>query len=623
MRRNVQPGFFVQELRARRKSFDGHLTLAGRDPRIRIIVQNASEPLLAILATLFSPPDLIAISRGNQSLRITGAQHPERVARRLPAAGLAVPHRCRVPGHAGRGAADARHTRAPAEPLRTCSRSKSTWPPRSGSTRRSLASSGVIPDDHYVGETFIDFYQRPQLLIFGLGDPRSVESEMRRLKLVLRKPEYIRGWIAHTEDTALDFVRDSILTITNKEECAALIEVLARVKSPRTAGPMLELMLGVEGARDRPRAGSKSIPATPSPDSSPSPPARASWPTRPWSTSAPRSGRVTRAFIRECLASAPPGGRREGPARGLEHAEDRRSPSSTPTTTPEWLRSACDDAKKLKPPAWVAAGRPAADPRRWPQAERRAGEGRAGGRWPGARSMRPIRSSPPSRPTPTAGRSTPSPGRSSSAGWPRARRRRRSGPWARSACSAPTTRRLKLTPLIRAWPGESQHPRAVFGLECLRAIGTDVALMQLNGIAQKLLVQGAQGQGRRDHGGDRQGPRPHPRRAGGPHRPRLRPRRARQPRLRLRPAPVPVRPRPRDEADGPRRGRQAQATTCPSPAPRTTRPGPRPPSRTGSCSRSRSARWPRSRPSGSSRRWSPAAAGARPTSRRCWSGTRS
>ena len=44
----------------------------------------------------------------------------------------------------------------------------------------------------------------------------------------------------------------------------------------------------------------------------------------------------------------------------------------------------------------------------------------------------------------------------------------------------------QLAPLIRAWPGEGQHKRAMAGLEILRAIGTDVALMQLNGIAQKL-----------------------------------------------------------------------------------------------------------------------------------------
>jgi hypothetical protein len=49
---------------------------------------------------------------------------------------------------------------------------------------------------------------------------------------------------------------------------------------------------------------------------------------------------------------------------------------------------------------------------------------------------------------------------------------------------------LKLTPLVRAWPGESQHQRAVTGLECLRAIGTDTALMQINGIAQKVQFKG-------------------------------------------------------------------------------------------------------------------------------------
>jgi Domain of unknown function (DUF4132) len=51
---------------------------------------------------------------------------------------------------------------------------------------------------------------------------------------------------------------------------------------------------------------------------------------------------------------------------------------------------------------------------------------------------------------------------------------------------------LKLTPLIRNWPGENQHPRAVLGLQCLRTIGTDTALMLINGIAQKTKYQGLQ-----------------------------------------------------------------------------------------------------------------------------------
>ncbi len=48
----------------------------------------------------------------------------------------------------------------------------------------------------------------------------------------------------------------------------------------------------------------------------------------------------------------------------------------------------------------------------------------------------------------------------------------------------------KLTPMIRAWPGESQHQRAVNGLDVLLAIGSDVSLMHLNSIAQKVKFKG-------------------------------------------------------------------------------------------------------------------------------------
>ncbi|HEY1959088.1 MAG TPA: DUF4132 domain-containing protein [Polyangiaceae bacterium] len=50
----------------------------------------------------------------------------------------------------------------------------------------------------------------------------------------------------------------------------------------------------------------------------------------------------------------------------------------------------------------------------------------------------------------------------------------------------------KLTPLVRAWPGEAAHARAVTGLDVLARIGTDVALMHLHGIAQKLKFKGLQ-----------------------------------------------------------------------------------------------------------------------------------
>jgi hypothetical protein len=43
-----------------------------------------------------------------------------------------------------------------------------------------------------------------------------------------------------------------------------------------------------------------------------------------------------------------------------------------------------------------------------------------------------------------------------------------------------------ISPLIRAWPGESAHQRAVVGLDVLSGIGTDVALVHLYRISQKV-----------------------------------------------------------------------------------------------------------------------------------------
>ena len=48
----------------------------------------------------------------------------------------------------------------------------------------------------------------------------------------------------------------------------------------------------------------------------------------------------------------------------------------------------------------------------------------------------------------------------------------------------------RLSPLIRAWPGEGAHKRAVTGLDVLSAIGSDVALMHLHGIAEKTKFAG-------------------------------------------------------------------------------------------------------------------------------------
>jgi len=66
----------------------------------------------------------------------------------------------------------------------------------------------------------------------------------------------------------------------------------------------------------------------------------------------------------------------------------------------------------------------------------------------------------------------------------------------------------KLMPLLRAWPGESQHKRAVAGLEVLRRMGSEYALMQFGQHRQKTAVSCAAEKSHRADGGHGQGPGP-------------------------------------------------------------------------------------------------------------------
>ncbi|ASO21192.1 hypothetical protein FHR81_002160 [Actinoalloteichus hoggarensis] len=55
----------------------------------------------------------------------------------------------------------------------------------------------------------------------------------------------------------------------------------------------------------------------------------------------------------------------------------------------------------------------------------------------------------------------------------------------------------RLTPLIRVWPGQSLHHRAVDGLDVLAGIGTDVALTHLHALSQKVRFAALRGRAAR------------------------------------------------------------------------------------------------------------------------------
>ena len=127
----------------------------------------------------------------------------------------------------------------------------------------------------------------------------------------------------------------------------------------------------------------------------------------------------------------------------------------------------------------------------------------------------------------------------------------------------------RLTPVIRAWPGEGGHQRAVTGLDVLATIGTEIALMHLNGIAQRVKFKALRTRAQEKIAGGRRGARAHRRTARRPAGPRLRPGRRWQlgPRLRA----APVRGRLRRAAQAVRLRRERQTPQGPARAGRPRR----------------------------------------------------
>lgn len=346
-------------------------------------------------------------------------------------------------------------------------------------------------DDRYVEADWADHYHRPQDLVFGLGTSELVAAEWRRLKLRMRSGEQVRAFLACTEYSALDCVRDSILAETNKEKCQDLLEAFATVRAPEAALPMLECKLaaktpavarqwldthvghaiyGLTGV-----AGGRGKLADAAID---------------YLRSAKKLGHadvIVAALQALENADAADKVRREV----LDHAEKSYAPFDD-STTPAWLATALAEASALKgakPPSWAA-------PQNLPPlpvGEFRLNDAQL------LIVLRALAASPvlERHPLLAALRERVDRHARDEFAWKLFQSWLEDGgpakeKWAMSAIGqlGDDGCALKLTPLVRAWPGESQHQRAVFGLECLRAIGSDAALMQLAGCAQKLKFKG-------------------------------------------------------------------------------------------------------------------------------------
>ncbi|HEY1186775.1 MAG TPA: DUF4132 domain-containing protein [Gemmata sp.] len=338
--------------------------------------------------------------------------------------------------------------------------------PMLGLSDEIVAVVSNMEDDHFAWYLNSGAWADPVRLLLGIADPRVMIHHAKRLRAPLQNEFTVRGWLANTELAGLDVIRDTIAGQTNKGKAEKLASFLALVHAPEVAPVMLELQTGSKAAA----------------------------PARKWLDE-------HRELALQGLApvAAGTGKAAEAAKRFLEDAR-RKSGGAVAgaaphapqpqTEAPIWLKEALTEkvGKGVLPP-W-------ADPAVFPDV---GPAGHTLGAVEVGHLLQALKGSTLDAPHPlvAALRQHGDKSRLDAFAWKLFELWQDAGfpskeKWAFLAVGhfGGDVSATKLTPLVRAWPGVSQHARAVTGLEVFRAINTDVALVQLNGIAEKLKFQG-------------------------------------------------------------------------------------------------------------------------------------
>lgn len=356
-------------------------------------------------------------------------------------------------------------------------------------------------DQHFLDPSWrSDFYQRPQEIILGLGTAELVEQQFRRLQLPLGAPgqprkagsflgtePYLRGWLAHTEFSALDYVGSSIISRGSKQEAESLAQEFATcVIAPEAAPIMLEVML-FSKAPQVARQWLKDHPAEAIAGLIPIATGKGKTATAALTFLQSMKRQGYQDFIQTCLTEASPEVATKIRATILDVEEKEYMPFDE-QSTPAWLQAALENQRKPKR-SWkisVLELPPITLGDRQFNAAQIAGlldalsQSKAGQPEPLIPLLKAhVDSTILDRFAWQLFEIWLTNGAVAKENWAML-----AVGWLGNDTSA-----LKLTPLVRAWPGESQHKRAVLGLECLRAIGTDLALMQIHSISQKIKFQ--------------------------------------------------------------------------------------------------------------------------------------
>lgn len=315
-----------------------------------------------------------------------------------------------------------------------------------------------------------------QRVVLGLGSASLVEQHMRRLKLHPRSSALVRGWLATTGHDALDWAQAAVERAGNKEEAAELAEALAVAVSVENAPVMLALRsskaAAVAGAwlDAHPGTAACGLVEQAAGRGAPAEAALAHLRTLQ------RAGHDLRPLVELAPADA---------AAKVRAALFEQAPAAPPLQgTPAWLAAA-----GLKPATLPSLAQPAALPPLVTEGKALTPEHLG----VVLAALRETAKTGALHPVVAAVRERCTPGSRDAFGWALFERWLAEGAppkekWAFQALGhlGSDASALRLAPLVREWPGESQHQRAVTGLEVLRAIGTDTALMQLSGISQKV-----------------------------------------------------------------------------------------------------------------------------------------
>ncbi len=225
---------------AREHTFDGKLTRKEIVARLNQVQGFPDEQVLAPLANLFSAEELVGLllsdeaqvqpSASNWNWGTTALNLAETFSRRiLPY--LSEPERAKIRAQL-QGKID------PGTWPRT---QYGNWIPFPvylaalvGMPQEMRAVVRSWDNDHFSkGYAGIPQNQQPQRVLYGLDEPKEVAQHLERLKLRTDTPYLIRGWLAQTELTGLEIVRDTILANTDKSAIERLMEPFGRVLAPR------------------------------------------------------------------------------------------------------------------------------------------------------------------------------------------------------------------------------------------------------------------------------------------------------------------------------------------------------------------------------------------------------